>query len=78
MYDMQIKSCLPHLIIHTWTRNSETEGYNLRKGDDFQIARFHSSLLKSHPYFNFPKQWKDLKKDFKLTMHRSDFMSALK
>ena len=77
MYDF-VNKILPPSFDNTWIRNSETEGYNLRNGDDFQIARFHFSSLKSHPYFNFPKQWNDLKKDFKLTMHRSVFMSTLK
>ena len=77
MYDYANKT-LPLSFDNTWIRNSETEGYNLRNGDDFQIARFHFSSLKSHPYFNFPKQWNDLNKDFKLTMHRSVFLITLK
>ena len=75
IYDYANK-ILPPSFDKTWIRNSETEGYNLRDGNDFQNPRFHFS---SHPYLNFSKQRNNLKKDFKLTiMHRSVFMSTLK
>ena len=37
MYDFANK-ILPPSFDNTWIRNSETEGYNLRNGDDFQMV----------------------------------------